>query len=216
MTKKCWNIKAKNIEQEQALEALLDPTVDLVILEGLAGSGKTLMALAAGLEQVIERKLYGEIIFTRAAVNIGEDLGFLPGTEEEKMGPWCGALVDNMEVLLNEQSIKDIYIATKIKIKAIQFMRGRSFNKKYIIIDEVQNIDKEHLKVLLSRAGEGCKIVCLGDCRQVDKKSLNTDYNGMQYLCQTLEEAEEVDFIKLVRLPVGVRSRLASWVTYYL
>lgn len=205
MTKnKCWGIKPRNKQQEQALSYLTDSSIDLVILQGIAGSGKTLIAIAAGLEQVIESKSYKDIIFTRAPVSLGEDMGFLPGEITDKMLPWCGALVDNLEQLGIDEDIA----TSKIKITALQHMRGRSFNKRYVIIDEVQNITPQQIKVLITRAGEDCKIICLGDISQIDNKKLDKVTNGLTFLC---EAAKKVKFIKIVNLPECERSRLAKW-----
>ncbi len=209
MTKKtAWGIKSKNNGQSEALKHLLNPEVELVVLSGIAGSGKTLLALAAGLEQVLESKMYSEIIFTRAPVAVGDDMGFLPGTEDEKMAPWAGALIDNLETLIGNDKLTETILKTKIKIRAMQFMRGRSFNKKYVIIDEVQNITPGQLKVLITRAGEGCKVICLGDAEQVDNKKLNGRNNALTIL---IEAANDMKFIKVVQLPDCERSQLAKW-----
>lgn len=207
-SKRAWGLVPKNDEQSQAILALLNPEIDLVVLEGSAGSGKTLLALAAGLEQVVENRMYKEIIFTRAPIGIGEDMGFLPGTEEEKLAPWCGALMDNLEYLIGDDKSTESILRTKIKIRAMQFMRGRSFMNKYLIIDEVQNITVQQLKVLLTRVGEDTKIVCLGDIGQIDNKRLTIDNNALSILC---DKAAWSDFIKVVELPHGVRSRVCSW-----
>lgn len=201
---KAWGIRGKNLGQEQALVYLTDPSIDLVILQGIAGSGKTLLALAAGLEQVVEQKLYKDIIFTRAAVGIGEDMGFLPGEIGDKMLPWAGALIDNLETLGGDDDL----IMAKIKIMALQHMRGRSFNKRYVIIDETQNLTPQQVKVLITRAGEDCKIVCLGDITQIDHKKLNGETNGLTYLCQA---AKRCAFVKVAILEDCERSRLAKW-----
>lgn len=199
-----WGIKSKNKGQEEAIKHLLDASIDLVILEGVAGSGKTLLALAAGLEQVIEQHMYKDIIFTRAAVGIGEDMGFLPGEIGDKMLPWCGALIDNLESLGGDDDV----VMAKVKMMAVQHMRGRSFNRRFVIIDEVQNLTPQQVKVLITRAGEDCKIVCLGDISQIDHKKLNGETNGLTYLAKA---AEGCDFIKTVLLEECERSRLARW-----
>lgn len=205
---KAYGIKAKCDGQKGALKALLDASVDLVVLEGIAGSGKTLLALAAGLEQVLESRQYREILFTRAPVAVGDDLGFLPGTVEEKLFPWCGALFDNLELLIGDSKQTEAFITSKLKMIAMQHMRGRSLNNRYLIIDEVQNISTSQLKVLLTRAGENTKVVCLGDTSQVDSKKLNSENNALTTLTKL---AGGLDFIKVVKLPEGVRSRLCTW-----
>ncbi len=201
---KVWGITARNPQQAEALKYLMDASIDLVILQGIAGSGKTLLALAAGLEQAIEQKQYKDIIFTRAPIGVGEDMGFLPGEISDKMLPWCGALLDNLDALKVDESIAE----NKIKILAMQHMRGRSFNKRYVIIDEVQNITPQQMKVLITRAGEDCKIICLGDASQVDNRKLNGQTNGITYLAHA---AKDCEFVKLVVLPDCERSRLAKW-----
>lgn len=215
MAYKIWGLKPRNEEQKETIKHLLDPEIDLVVLEGIAGSGKTLLALAAGLEQVIEKHMYTEIIFTRAPVGVGEDIGFLPGTEEEKMTPWAGALMDNLEMLLNSRTSNKVQktgtsliLEQKIKIRAMQFMRGRSFANRYVIIDEIQNLTPGQLKVLITRAGEGCKIVCMGDLDQIDNRRLTRETCGLNVL---IHQAMDVDFIKVVNLPGCERSRLAAW-----
>ena len=201
---KCFGITAKNGGQQDALKALLDPFVDLVILQGIAGSGKTLLALAAGLEQVLEKRLYKEIIFTRSITGVGRDIGLLPGTEEEKMAPWAGGLIDNLEQMVSDPKA----IQHKIKIKALQFLRGRSFVDRYLIIDEVQNMTWQELKVVLTRCGEGTKVVCLGDVNQIDTRGLDIYNNAMTVLIGN----DLVNFVRYVELPDGERSRLATWV----
>lgn len=204
MSKSAWGIKSKNHEQDLALNFLLNPSIDLVILEGVAGTGKTLLALAAGIEQVIETRMYKDIIFTRAAVGVGDDMGHLPGEIQDKMLPWAGALIDNLEFLNLDSVIAD----NKIKITALQHMRGRSFYKKYVIIDEAQNLTPNQIKVLITRAGEDCKIVCIGDSSQCDNKKLDSRTNGLTYL---VNAARECEFIKMVNLTHCERSRLCNW-----
>jgi len=205
---KVFGIKPKCDSQKEALKQLMDASVDLVVLEGIAGSGKTLLALAAGLEQVLESKQYKEILFTRAPVAVGDDLGFLPGDINEKMHPWCGGLFDNLEYLIGDSKQTEAFIASKLKILAMQHMRGRSLNQRYLIIDEVQNISLSQLKVLITRAGENTKVVCLGDTNQVDNKKLSKENNALAFLLQYRDTEE---FIKVVNLPEGIRSRLCVW-----
>src|SRR5660398_138551 len=171
-----WGITARNREQNFALNMLMDPDCDFVTLLGQAGTGKTLLALAAGLSQVLEGKTYNEIIFTRVTVPVADDIGFLPGTEEEKMSPWMGALDDNLEVLHKPNSeggewgraaTQDL-IRSRIKIKSMNFMRGRTFVDKFLIIDEAQNMTPKQMKTLVTRAGPGTKILCLGNIAQID------------------------------------------------
>ncbi|MEP6558985.1 MAG: PhoH family protein, partial [Burkholderiales bacterium] len=175
-----WGVNARNREQNFALNVLMDPEIDFVTLTGTAGTGKTLMALAAGLTQVLDERRYSEIVMTRATVSVGEDIGFLPGTEEEKMGPWMGALDDNLEFLAKGEgggsggagewgrAATNELIRSKIKIKSMNFMRGRTFLAKYVIIDEAQNLTPKQMKTLVTRAGPGTKIVCMGNLAQID------------------------------------------------
>ncbi len=211
-----WGITARNREQNFALNLLLNPEIDLVIMSGIAGTGKTLMALAAGLQQVLEGKIYSEIIVTRATVPMGDDIGFLPGSEEEKMGPWMGALDDNLEVL-NENSqnggewalaATNVLIKSKVKIKSLNFMRGRTFLNKYIIIDEAQNLTPKQMKSLITRAGPRTKMICLGNLAQIDSPYLTESSSGLTYAVDRCKGWQHYGHIMLMR---GERSRLADF-----
>jgi PhoH-like ATPase len=179
-----WGITARNREQNFALNMLMDPDLDFVTLLGAAGTGKTLLALAAGLAQVLDRSLYREIIMTRVTVPVGEDIGFLPGTEEEKMTPWMGALMDNLEVLTQTEggdwgrAATNDLLRNRIRIQSLNFMRGRTFLNKYIILDEAQNLTAKQMKTLITRAGPGTKIVCLGNIAQIDTPYLTETTSG--------------------------------------
>lgn len=215
-----WGITARNREQNFALNLLLDSNIDFVTLQGIAGTGKTLLALAAGLNQVIEKKKYREIIVTRVTVPLGEDIGFLPGTEEEKMTPWMGSLMDNLEVLHChedtedwEQSATTDLLRNRIKIRSMNFMRGRTFLNKYIIIDEAQNLSSKQIKTLITRAGPGTKIVCLGDIKQIDTPYLTETNSGFTYAVDRFHAWEHSGHITLVR---GERSRLADYAAEHL
>lgn len=210
-----WGINARNIEQNFALNLLMDPEVDFVTLLGMAGTGKTLLSLAAGLEQTLEKKLYREIIMTRVTIPVGEDIGYLPGTEEEKMTPWMGALMDNLEVLTQSdghgewgrQATNDL-LAQRIKIRSVNFMRGRTFLNRYVIIDEAQNLTPKQLKTLITRAGPGTKIVCLGNIAQIDTPYLTETTSGLTYVVDRFKDWEHSGHITLRR---GERSRLADY-----
>ena len=210
-----WGIGARNREQNFALNALMDPDVDFVTLLGNAGTGKTLLALAAGLAQVMDQQRYREIIMTRATVSVGEDIGFLPGTEEEKMTPWMGALTDNLEVLTNpddggswgRQATNDL-LAARIKIRSLNFMRGRTFLNRYLIIDEAQNLTPKQMKTLVTRAGPGTKIVCLGNVEQIDTPYLSETTSGLTYAVDRFKQWEHSAHVTLRR---GERSRLADF-----
>jgi len=210
-----WGISARNREQNFALNMLMDPDIDFVTLLGTAGTGKTLLALAAGLAQVMDQQRYREIIMTRATVSVGEDIGFLPGTEEEKMTPWMGALTDNLEVLANpeeggswgRQATNDL-LASRIKIRSLNFMRGRTFLSRYLIIDEAQNLTPKQMKTLITRAGPGTKIVCLGNVEQIDTPYLTETTSGLTYAVDRFQGWTHSAHITLRR---GERSRLADF-----
>ncbi|MFC4728618.1 PhoH family protein [Coralloluteibacterium thermophilus] len=210
-----WGVLARNREQNFALNALMDPGIDFVTLLGTAGTGKTLLALAAGLAQTLDAQRYREIIMTRATVSVGEDIGFLPGTEEEKMTPWMGALTDNLEVLTHNQeggtwgrqATNDL-LASRIKIRAMNFMRGRTFLNRYLIIDEAQNLTSKQMKTLITRAGPGTKIVCLGNLEQIDTPYLTETTSGLTYVVDRFKHWPHSAHITLRR---GERSRLADF-----
>ncbi len=210
-----WGVTARNREQNFALNLLMDPECDFVTLLGQAGTGKTLLALASGLAQVLETKLYNEIIVTRVTVPVGEDIGFLPGTEEEKMGPWMGAFDDNLEVLNKSDNdagewgraaTQDL-IRSRIKIKSLNFMRGRTFVNKFLIIDEAQNLTPKQVKTLVTRAGPGTKILCLGNIAQIDTPYLTEGSSGLTYVVDRFKGWSHSGHVTLAR---GERSRLAD------
>jgi PhoH-like ATPase len=210
-----WGIQARNREQNFALNMLTDPDIDFVTLLGIAGTGKTLLTLAAGLSQTMDEKMYNEIIVTRATVSIGEDIGFLPGTEEEKMTPWMGALTDNIEVLTQSEEGGDWgraatndLLANRIKVRSMSFMRGRTFLNRYVIIDEAQNITPKQMKALLTRAGPGTKIVCLGNVAQIDTPYLTETTSGLTFAVDRFKDWAHSAHITLQR---GERSRLADF-----
>jgi PhoH-like ATPase len=197
---------------------LMDPELDFVTLIGTAGTGKTLLALAAGLAQVLDRNIYKEIIMTRVTVPVGEDIGFLPGTEEEKMTPWMGALMDNLEVLTQTEggngagewgraATHDL-VRARIKIQSLNFMRGRTFLNKYIILDEAQNLTPKQMKTLITRAGPGTKIVCLGNIGQIDTPYLTETSSGLTYVVDRFKGWSHGGHVTLMR---GERSRLADF-----
>jgi PhoH-like ATPase len=210
-----WGVNARNREQNFAMNLLMDPEVDLVTLAGTAGTGKTLLALSSGLSQVLDERRYSEIIVTRATVSVGEDIGFLPGTEEEKMGPWMGALDDNLEVLAKNDATSGDWgraatqdlIRSRIKIKSMNFMRGRTFLNKYVIIDEAQNLTPKQIKTLVTRAGPGTKIVLMGNLAQIDTPYLTEGSCGLTYIVDKFKGWAHSGHITLAR---GERSRLAD------
>ena len=210
-----WGINARNREQNFALNALMDPEIDFVTLLGTAGTGKTLLALAAGLAQTMDAQRYREIIMTRATVSVGDDIGFLPGTEEEKMTPWMGALTDNLEVLTHNQeggswgrAATNDLLASRIKIRSLNFMRGRTFLSRYLILDEAQNLTPKQMKTLITRAGPGTKIVCLGNVEQIDTPYLTETTSGLTYAVDRFKHWPHSAHVTLRR---GERSRLADY-----
>ena len=212
-----WGIQARNREQNFALNVLMDPSIDFVTLLGTAGTGKTLLTLASGLMLTLEDKAYREIIMTRETVPLGEDIGFLPGTEEEKMSPWMGALHDNLELLSGqeatnnsqwERSATQQVLMSKISVRSLNFMRGRTFQQRFIILDEAQNLTSKQIKTLITRAGPGTKIVCLGDIAQIDTPYLTGTTSGLTYAVDRFKNWPHAAHISMRR---GERSRLADY-----
>jgi len=211
-----WGITARNREQNFALNLLMNPEIDFITLLGQAGTGKTLLTLASGLMQTLENKVYTEIIMTRVTVPVGEDIGFLPGTEEEKMTPWMGALEDNLDVLNNTDdeagewgraATRDL-IRSRIKVKSLNFMRGRTFINKFLIIDEAQNLTPKQMKTLITRAGPGTKVVCIGNISQIDTPYLTEGSSGLTYVVDRFKGWSHSGHVTLQR---GERSRLADY-----
>jgi len=209
-----WGISARNREQNFALNMLMDPDIDFVTLMGTAGTGKTLLALAAGLAQTLEDNRYKEIIMTRVTVPVGEDIGFLPGTEEEKMTPWMGALMDNLEVLTHSdvggdwgRAATNDLLTHRIKIRSLNFMRGRTFLNKFLILDEAQNLTPKQMKTLVTRAGPGTKVVCLGNVNQIDTPYITETSSGLTYVVDRFKNWAHSGHVILRR---GERSRLAD------
>ena len=211
-----WGITARNPEQNFALNLLMDPEIDFVTLLGTAGTGKTLLTLAAGLSQTLDEQIYREIIMTRATVSVGDEIGYLPGTEEEKMTPWMGALTDNLEVLTESdghggdwgRAVTNDLLSSRIKIRSLNFMRGRTFFNRFLIIDEAQNITPKQMKTLVTRAGPGTKIVCLGNVEQIDTPYLTETTSGLTFAVDRFKVWPHSAHITLKR---GERSRLADF-----
>nr|WP_233572069.1 PhoH family protein [Neisseria weixii] len=213
-----FGISARNREQNFALNLLMDPEIDLVTILGQAGTGKTLLTLAAALTQTFDDKRYNEIIMTRITVQVGEDIGFLPGTEEEKMNPWMGALEDNLEVLAQQndgdefsawakKATSDL-IRARIKVRSLNFMRGRTFQNKFVIIDEAQNLTAKQVKTLITRAGKGTKVVSLGNLAQIDTPYLTEGSSGLSYVVERFKGWQHYGRITLQQ---GERSRLSDF-----
>ena len=213
MNLEAWGIRPKNVYQSMAMQALLDSDIDLVILTGPAGCGKTLLAMASALELVIERNQYDKIIVTRNTPEIAESIGFLPGTEEEKMGPWLAAITDTLEVLHKNDvnpsgSMNYITEKANIQMKSINFMRGRSIQNAVVLLDECQNLTASQLKTMITRMGEGTKLICCGNLAQIDSNYLTPVTSGLTYI---VEKFKDFDGSANVYLNGVVRSRLAEF-----
>ena len=204
-----WGLRPRNKEQQFALDLLMDENVSIVTIIGKAGSGKTLMAIASGLEQVIESGRYKKMVVSRPVEPMGKDIGFLPGTMEEKMRPWLMPIQDNLEFLMNgHNSNIDHYFDDKtIEIEALTYIRGRSISKAYIIIDEAQNLTIHELKTIITRVGEGSKIILTGDIEQIDNVYIDSTTNGLSY---AVEKFKTYDLSGHVTLQKGERSKIAT------
>ncbi len=212
-----WGIQARNREQNFAFNALLDPDIDFVSLLGSPGTGKTLQTLAAGLTMVLDKKLYKEIIMTRETIPLGEDIGYLPGTEEEKMTPWMGALLDNLELLGThdhpgewERGATSQLLMNRVKVRSLSLMRGRTFLNRYVILDEAQNLTSKQMKALITRAGPGTKIICLGNIGQIDTPYLTATTSGLTCVVDRFKQWPHSAHVTLQR---GERSRLSDYAT---
>jgi len=210
-----WGVQARNLEQNLAMNMLMDPELDIVSLLGLAGSGKTLLALACGLQQTLDMGIYDRILVTRATVPMGQDIGFLPGTEKEKLEPWMGAVTDNLSFLLGEgaQDVSAVLGQHKIEIAALSFARGRTFTRTWLIVDEAQNLSPHQMKTLVTRMGEGSKIIVLGNNAQIDTPYLTAHTNG---LSMVVKQFAGWDHSGHIVLKASERSRLAAYATQVL
>ena len=208
-----WGLRPRDIYQSMALHLLLDPDIHLVSLTGSAGSGKTIMALAAAIEMTVATKMYRRIIVTRSTQGLDEDIGFLPGTEEEKMEPWLGAITDNLEALHyddedTEGSIDYILKKVPLHFKSLNYIRGRSFQHSLILIDESQNLTPHQIKTIVTRAGNGSKVICLGNLSQIDTPYLSATSSGLTYLTERFKDFQHGGNIQLQGVP---RSLLAEY-----
>ena len=215
-SRKVWGIQARDIRQGMAIHSLMDPSIDLVCLLGSAGTGKTLITLAAALEMVLEKKMYERIIFSRTLQSQFEDIGFLPGNEHEKIAPWAGAAYDALEFMHKddakgaELSVKHLVEDRKIiQFKALNFIRGRSFKDTILIIDEAQNVNANQMKTILTRAGENCKVILLGNLAQIDNQYVTPQSSGLTYVTEKMKDNELASIVQLQGI---VRSRLADFV----
>ncbi|HBN15732.1 MAG: ribonuclease [Gammaproteobacteria bacterium] len=218
MSQETWGLKPRDIYQAMALNLLLDPDVHLVNMTGSAGSGKTILALAAAIEMTLTDKLYRRIIATRSTQGLDEDIGFLPGTEAEKMEPWLGAITDNLEALHmdDENSAGSIdYVLSRVPLqfKSLNYIRGRSFQHSLILIDESQNLTPHQIKTIVTRAGNGSKVICLGNLAQIDTPYLTPISSGLTYLTERFKHFAHGGNLQLQGVP---RSALAAYAEEYL
>ena len=209
-----WGLRARNEEQRFAMELLMDEAVKVVTLVGGAGTGKTLLAIAAALEQVVERKKYKKIFIARPIIPMGKDLGYLPGSEKEKLKPWMQPIFDNIEFLSHtrgektgEKVVQGLEAMGLMKIEPLTYIRGRSIPAGFIVIDEAQNLTPLEIKTIVTRVGEDTKIVFTGDPAQIDNPYLDANTNGLTYLAEKLKNEKILGHMTLVK---GERSEVAE------
>ncbi|SED86506.1 PhoH family protein [Pseudomonas coleopterorum] len=210
-----WGLKPRDIYQALALFALLDPDIHLVNLSGAAGSGKTILALAAAIEQTMVTKRYRRIIATRSVQGLDQEIGFLPGTEAEKMEPWLGAITDNLEALHMEDenthgSVDYILSKVPLQFKSLNYIRGRSFQQSLILIDECQNLTPHQMKTIITRAGAGSKVICLGNLAQIDTPYLSAPSSGLTYLTERFKDFPQGVHITLQGVPRSILAEYAE------
>ena len=212
-----WGISHRNVEQKCAIDALLDDNIKLITLSGKAGTGKTLLAIACGFEKVINENKYKRLLVSRPIIPMGNDIGYLPGDVNEKLGPWMQPIFDNIDYLFNIDNAKkgfDAYMDLTeegiLKVEALTYIRGRSIPDQYIIIDEAQNLTKHEVKTIISRAGENTKIILTGDPDQIDNSKLDSVNNGLTYVIERFKDQEIAAHITLTK---GERSELADIAT---
>jgi PhoH-like ATPase len=210
-----WGLKPRDIYQSLALYALLDPDIHLVNLTGAAGSGKTILALAAAIEQTMVTKRYRRIIATRSVQGLDQEIGFLPGTEAEKMEPWLGAITDNLEALHMDDenthgSVDYILSNVPLQFKSLNYIRGRSFQQSLILIDECQNLTPHQMKTIITRAGAGSKVVCLGNLAQIDTPYLSATSSGLTYLTERFKDFPNGVHIALQGVPRSILAEYAE------
>jgi PhoH-like ATPase len=215
LSHEAWGLIPRDIYQAMALKCLLDPEIHLVNLTGSAGSGKTILALAAAIEQTMVSKIYDKIIVTRSVQGLDEDIGFLPGTESEKMEPWLGAIIDNLEALHAEDesssgSIEYILQKVPLQFKSLNFMRGRSFQRSLLIVDECQNLTPHQMKTIITRAGAGSKVICLGNLAQIDTPYLSATSSGLTYLTERFKDFNNGAHLTLQGVPRSILAEYAE------
>ncbi len=211
-----WNIHPRNKEQKMALDLLMNPDIKLVTLVGQAGSGKTLLALAAALETVMHQSQYERILVSRPIVPLGNDLGYMPGDKDEKMKHWMQPIYDNLDYLMHggnkdtrssSRKVDDLFNSRKIEVEALTYIRGRSIPRQFVIIDEAQNLTPHEVKTIISRAGEGTKMVLTGDPYQIDNPYLDSESNGLTYTVERMKDKALHGHVTLYR---SERSELAA------
>jgi PhoH-like ATPase len=215
MSQSAWGLQPRDLPQAMALHLLLDPTVHLVTLSGQAGSGKTILALAAAIEMTVATQQFRRIIATRSTRGLDEDIGFLPGTEAEKMEPWLGAITDNLEALHSDDehshsSVDYILQKVPLQFKSLNYIRGRSFQHSLILIDECQNLTPHQMKTIITRAGSGSKVVCLGNLAQIDTPYLTPISSGLTYLIERFKEFRNGGTIHLEGSPRSILAEYAE------
>jgi len=215
MEREAWGLHPQDIYQAMALHLLLDPDIHIVNLTGTAGSGKTILALAAAIEMTVAKKVYRRIIATRSTQNLDEDIGFLPGTEAEKMEPWLGAITDNLEALHHgdensASSVEYVLSSTPLLFKSLNYIRGRSFQQSLILIDESQNLTPHQIKTIVTRAGNGSKVICLGNLAQIDTPYLSATSSGLTYLAERFKGFRYGGNIQLQGVPRSVLAEYAE------
>jgi PhoH-like ATPase len=220
-----WNLRSRSKEQRMALELLLDPTIELVTLVGQAGTGKTLLALAAGLEMVLHLKQYERLLVSRPIIPLGKDLGYMPGTKDEKLTLWMQPIFDNLTYLMGgakrnsgngesvRQKVDKLLMDNTVELEALSYIRGRSIPQQYIVVDEAQNLTPHEVKTIISRAGEGTKIVLTGDPYQIDNPYLDARSNGLAYTAELLKIQQIHGHVTLTK---SERSTLAGIAAEYL
>jgi PhoH-like ATPase len=219
-----WRVKPRSKEQRMALELLLDPEVDLVTLIGQAGTGKTLLALAAGLTSTLDDERYEKLLVTRPVIPLGRDIGYLPGSKDEKMKLWMQPIFDNLSYLMSllhnddkkettQQMVARLIDDDDVELEALTYIRGRSISKQYVVVDEAQNLTPHEVKTIISRVGEGSKIVLTGDPEQIDNPYLDSSSNGLTYSVERLKGRQGCGHVTLTK---SERSRLSSLAAEYL
>jgi PhoH-like ATPase len=220
-----WNTKSRSKEQRMAFELLLDPNIELVTLVGQAGTGKTLLALAAGLEMVLHQKQYERLLVSRPIIPLGKDLGYMPGTKDEKLTLWMQPIFDNLTYLMGGskrhndngvsvlQKVEKLLKDDTVELEALSYIRGRSIPRQYIVVDEAQNLTPHEVKTIISRAGEGTKIVLTGDPYQIDNPYLDSRSNGLAYTVERLKDQQIHGHVTLTK---SERSILAGIAAEYL